>query len=74
MHVEERFLLDGVGLNSLYIPPGRVELPVPVKTNLANSGLALENRALVTAGITSDAPMIQRLPQLAYPSVSGKDL
>src|SRR5450755_4613604 len=63
MGVEERLLLDRVTLHSGNVAVGNEERATVVKTNLADTGLSLGNRAAVTAGIAADAIAIQLFPQ-----------
>src|SRR6267142_5175794 len=74
MGVEEGLLLDRVTLHAAHVSPGDVQGAPAVEPYLAYSGLAVRNRAAVSAGVTAHpATLVDFLVELpgalAYPLV-----
>ena len=61
MRVKERLLLDRIALCSGNVSPGYVEGSALVIANFANAGLAVRDRATVSAGNTADAIFVEPL-------------
>jgi hypothetical protein len=51
--VKKRLLLDGITLHSANVSPRNVESSAAIVTNLANSRLAVRDRATMATGITT---------------------
>ena len=62
--MEEGLLLDRIALDSANVSPGDIELAAAVVANLADTGLAFGDRALVSAGVAAQAIAVERLDQL----------
>jgi hypothetical protein len=59
IRVEEGLLLDGIALHAGGVSPRHVESSSPIKTNFADTGLAVGNWAAVAAGVAADAVVIE---------------
>ena len=55
MRVEKWLLLDGIALHASGISEWNVKLSATIKTDFADSGLTLRNRAAVAAGKAADS-------------------
>jgi hypothetical protein len=64
--VVKGFLLDGIALKPTDVAPGNVEGAAPVVANLANSGPAVGNRAVVAAGIAAHPVPVELLVESAF--------
>ena len=61
--MEEWLLLDRIALNSANVAPGNVEFPASVEANFTHAGLAIGNRAAVSAGKAAQPVVIEFLNQ-----------
>ena len=59
MGVEEWLFLDGIALHSGGVSPGGVEGAGAIEADLANAGLAIGDRAAVSAGEAADAVVVE---------------
>jgi hypothetical protein len=59
MGVEERFFFDGIALHARGVAPRHVKRSATVVADFAYAGLAIGNRAAMTAGKTADAIVVQ---------------
>jgi hypothetical protein len=71
--MKKRFLFNWIALDAGNVAPGDVEAAAGVEADLADACLAFEDGAVVTAGVTADSALIERLPELARAGVFGED-
>jgi hypothetical protein len=69
--MKEGLLLDGIASEGLNVAPRNPKTAALIEADLAHASLALEDGATVAAGDASDAPLIERFPELAF---SGRRL
>ncbi len=67
--VKERLLLDGIALDATHISPGHIQRAALVVADFANAGLALWNRAAMSAGEAAHAIAVELFVQLAFADV-----
>jgi hypothetical protein len=67
--VKERLLLDGIALDATDIAPGYIQRAALVVADFANAGLALWNRAAMSAGEAAHAIAVELFVQLALADI-----
>jgi hypothetical protein len=72
--VEKWLLFDRVALHSAGVAPGNVQGPAAVVANLADTRLALWDRAAVTTGKTAHAVAIKPLVKFALADIFVNDI
>jgi len=66
--VEKRLLLDRIALHAADVAPRDVQRAAAVESNLADTKCAVGQRTCVSAGDAADAPVVERLDELARPN------
>jgi len=64
--VEEGLFLDRIALYAAHVPPRDVESSAPVVTDFANAGLAVGDRATVSACVTTNTVAIEFLVEVTF--------
>ena len=66
--VEERLLLDRIALHAADVAPRDVQRAAAVESDFADAMCAVGQRTRVPAGDAADAPVVERLDELAGPN------